>query len=69
MNLRQTKLNELLGYKDSKQARKYRQAIVAAGLLTVGRAYSAGAFAKRHLLTRAAKNMFDEAKAQSAAAV
>jgi hypothetical protein len=62
MNVSEKKLVELLGYKDGKRARKYRDLLVNAGLITVGRAYSAGAFSKRHSLTAKAQRMFQEAQ-------
>ena len=67
MNLGRKQLAELLGYKDPNRIQKYREALVKAGLITVGRAYSAGAFAKRHSLTAKAKRMFHEAQASARA--
>jgi hypothetical protein len=65
MNLGRKQLCDLLGYKDPKQVHKYRQVLIDAGLLHLGTAYSAGAFAKRHSLTKTAKAMFDESKAKN----
>jgi hypothetical protein len=69
LNLGRKQLCDLLGYKDPKQVHKYRQVLIDAGLLHLGTAYSAGAFAKRHSLTKIAKAMFEKAKAQNEQAV
>jgi hypothetical protein len=63
MNLSNRQLCDLLGYKDPKQVQRYRQILIEAGLVRLGTAYSAGAFAKRHSLSKLAKNMF-QAEAQ-----
>jgi hypothetical protein len=62
LNLGRKQLADMLGYKDPNRIQKYRQVLIDAGLLRLGSAYSAGAFAKRHSLTREAKQMFEKAK-------
>jgi hypothetical protein len=69
MNIGQKELSDLLGYESPAQMRKYRQVLIKAGLLHLGAAYSTGSFAKRHSLTKAAKEMFEKAKAQNVEAV
>jgi hypothetical protein len=62
LNLGRKELTELLGYKNPKQIQAYRQVLIDAGLLKLGTAYSVGAFAKRHSLTKMAKTIFEVAK-------
>jgi hypothetical protein len=64
----QAKFMEFLGYANKTQAAKYRDILLASGLLTAGRTYSAGRNAKRYTLTpetkaEIAKHLQEEVKA------
>jgi hypothetical protein len=62
MNLGEKQLCGLLGYQNGNRVRKYRQVLIDAGLLILGRAYSTGAFAKRHSLTKKCKALLEQGK-------
>jgi hypothetical protein len=55
------RLQELLGYKNPTQATMYRDCLVQAGLVTVGRHYIKGRESKRHSLTKLAVHLMEEA--------
>jgi hypothetical protein len=60
-------LMEFVGHANPTRACKYRDVLVKAGVIRVGRSYSVGADSKRHSLTRMAKEIMTRSRERGAA--